>query len=56
MVAGAVEAESRQRVYRRLDLADALGGGFDQIEGRDLAFPQPRYGLDRGHPPEFIGH
>ena len=52
MVAGAVEAEGRQRVYRRLDLADAPGGGFDQLERRDLAFPQPRYGLDRGHPPE----
>jgi hypothetical protein len=39
MVAGAVEAESRQRVYHRLDLADAPGGGFDQLERRDLAFP-----------------
>jgi hypothetical protein len=34
----AIEAQSRQRVYCRLDLNDALGGGFDQLEGRDLAF------------------
>ena len=56
MVAGAVEAEGRQRVYRRLDLGDAAGGGFDQLERRDLALPQPRHGLDRGHPPEFVAH
>jgi hypothetical protein len=39
MIAGAIEAEGRQRVYCRLDLGDALGGGFDQLEGRDLALP-----------------
>ena len=56
MLPGAIEAESRQRVYCRLDLSDALGRGFDQLERRDLALPKPRHGLDRGHPPELIGH
>src|SRR5205814_4750711 len=54
--ARAIEAQSRQRVYGRLDLGDALGGGFNQLKGRDLAIPQPRYGLDRRHPPELIAH
>src|SRR4029077_19635872 len=38
------------------DLGDATGRGIDQLEGRDLAVSQPRHGLDRGHPPEFIAH
>ena len=38
MIAGAVEAERRQRVHRRLDLGDAAGGSLDQLKRRDLAF------------------
>jgi hypothetical protein len=56
MLTGTIETQGRQRVYCRLDLGDAPGGSFDQLEGRDLALPQPRCGLDCGHPPEFIGH
>jgi len=56
MIAGAVEAESRQGVYRRLDFGNATRRGIDQLERRDLAFPQPRHGLDRRHAPEFITH
>jgi hypothetical protein len=51
MIAGAIDAEGGQRVDRRLDLGDAPGGGFDQIERGDFAFLQSCHGLDSRHPP-----
>jgi hypothetical protein len=37
MVASPIKTQGRQRIYRRLDLRDAAGGGVNQVERRELA-------------------
>ena len=56
VIARPLEAQRRQRVDGGLALGDALCGGIDQVERRDLALAEPANGLAGGETDEVVGH